>query len=768
MRIRVASIEVALAALLAAGAVALWYWRIIASAVEPYQGGIPAADFYLQIYPMAERAAEWIREGRLPLWNPYQFGGHPFLATGIYGILYPLNFPYLLLPAEIAMEATMVMHLAASGVLMYAFARVLLLSRVGAVTAGITFMWSGFVVGELFWFPPAVCASPWLALGLLAVERLRRDPRPLWSAVLAIAVALSFLAGWPQTWMYTMYVIALFGSVRLLDLLRRDRRRALRVAVLMTAGVVLGMALAGAQLLPGLELQSHGPRRAGGLSLEQARAMAPPAPSWFLDQARNSHPAGRHLSYMGIATMFPVLLSLFRVGSRAPVVVFWLLGLASAGVALGPNAPFFDYYRMLPGMAWFRAPQRILYVYAFAVAILSGIGMDALAAAREGASSRRRTLMVAVVAGAALALLLGVSLPRLSRAYLAAGLILTAVAIVIAPLRRAAVVALVAIVAFDLFYAEKNRIQHPYHDPSVFTREKAIFDYIKANQKFDRTFINTAFDFPAMMSKHGTLAGVYSITDYEPLSLWRYQRFYELLEAPSDHHPSYVTFTGKVNAKPTTAEFSRIDLLSVRYLITSRLEMRFGAGWLTTGKWRALPRIGRRSRHVIVENARVLPRTYVAHVATHVVGEPEALAAVGARGFDPWESVVLEGYAPSLVGDTQAPQPITPARIVHYDPTEVIIEADAERPGYLVLTDTFYPGWYATVDGEPATIYQANYLFRAVPIDPGHHRVVFRYTPTSFRLGAAISLLALVGIVAILGYEVVSARRSRASPSEVF
>lgn len=745
-----------------AAAILLWKWRIIDSAFEPYRGGIPAADFFLQIYPMAHRAAEWIRAGILPIWNPFQFCGHPFLATGIYGVLYPFNFLYLLLPPEVAMEATMVAHLAAAGLLMYAFARAIRLSRLGAVTAGMTFMWSGFVVGEALWFPPAVCAAPWLPLALLAVERMRRAPRLLWSAVLAVAVALSFLAGWPQTWMYSMYVIALFSGVRLLGMLRDDAKRAGHVLALLTLGVALGVALTAAQLLPGLELQGLGPRRSGGLSLIQAKALAPPAASWFLDQASNSLPVGLHLAYIGIATMFPVLLSLFASMERGYVLLFWLIGLFSAGVALGPDAPFFAWYRMLPGMAWFRGPQRILYLYAFSVALLSGIGMDVLASEQKVISSRRRLYMLAAVTVPALGLLFGTSMPSLGLMYIVGGLALTAGAILIArpQVRRVTLVALSLLLAWDLYHSAKNRLQHPYHDPRVFDEEEALLDFVKTHQGLYRTYLHTSFDVPRMMAKHGTLRGIYSITDYEPLSLQRYDRFYQLLE--KEHYPDYVTFTGKVNANVTGPEFARINLMSVRYMITYRRPRRFGGARIPIAKWGPLLRVAPESHYILYENTNVLPRSYVAHVATYVSGEEDALAAIAAPGFDPWTTVVLEGALHQPDADAPVPRAITPVRIARYEPTEVVIEADATSPGYLVLTDTFYPGWYATVDGEATTIRQANYLFRAVPVGAGHHTVVFTYAPTSFRLGLAITLAALVSVIGIVGRELIRSRRQSA------
>ena len=88
------------------------------------------------------------------------------------------------------------------------------------------------------------------------------------------------------------------------------------------------------------------------------------------------------------------------------------------------------------------------------------------------------------------------------------------------------------------------------------------------------------------------------------------------------------------------------------------------------------------------------------------------------------------------------------ARILEYDPGRVSIEATLETPGFLVLTDTYYPGWKASVDGQESKVYAADYLFRAVYLEEGEHNVEFVYDPLSFKLGLSLSGSTLLGIVA--------------------
>jgi len=140
----------------------------------------------------------------------------------------------------------------------------------------------------------------------------------------------------------------------------------------------------------------------------------------------------------------------------------------------------------------------------------------------------------------------------------------------------------------------------------------------------------------------------------------------------------------------------------------------------------------------IYENLEVLPRAFVAHRAEVTTDDEATIARLRDPSFDPAGTVVLDQ------GDLLTGTGSGLAEITHYGPERVIVNVTNDAPGYLVLTDTFYPGWLATVDGEPSPIQRADLMFRAVQLEPGSHRVEFRYRPVSVRLGAGISALGLL------------------------
>src|SRR5205085_7756120 len=134
----------------------------------------------------------------------------------------------------------------------YLYGRAIGLGWAAAVVSGLTFMLSDFMAWQAYWFTPAIASAAWLPLGMLAIERLFVDHGYRWMALLAIAVAMPLLAGWPQTWAYTCYALAAYSAMRTVVSARRgeERSRLPRVIVLVAAGFVLGIALSAAQLLP--------------------------------------------------------------------------------------------------------------------------------------------------------------------------------------------------------------------------------------------------------------------------------------------------------------------------------------------------------------------------------------------------------------------------------------------------------------------------------------------------------------------------------------
>jgi hypothetical protein len=208
--------------------------------------------------------------------------------------------------------------------------------------------------------------------------------------------------------------------------------------------------------------------------------------------------------------------------------------------------------------------------------------------------------------------------------------------------------------------------------------------------------------------------GLYRISCYEPLAPAAWVELSEALEG----RPS----RGRALAKLDPQQFAALyDLTGVARLLVA----------------------GENRQIELVSNNDALPRAYVAPVLAHV-DRSTALEHVRQLDFDFRSGVLVEPGAPSTTVTG-----VVPARVTGYDAERVVIQAEANGRGLLVLTDTFFPGWEARVDGEPAEIWRANGLHRAVAIGPGRHEVVFEYRPASFRSGAALSIASALAIAAV-------------------
>jgi hypothetical protein len=163
----------------------------------------------------------------------------------------------------------------------------------------------------------------------------------------------------------------------------------------------------------------------------------------------------------------------------------------------------------------------------------------------------------------------------------------------------------------------------------------------------------------------------------------------------------------------------------------------------------------------IYENVDARPRAFVVNDAHVAANDDEAIRMMQDTQFDPSQSVVLigdqgaggrgQGAGNGDQGSGIRDQANSPAHLVAYEPEHITIDVTAQQDAYLVLTDAYYPGWSATIDGQPAAIERADIAFRVVKVPAGQHRVEMRYEPQSFRVGLLISIGAWAMVLLVVG-----------------
>jgi hypothetical protein len=149
----------------------------------------------------------------------------------------------------------------------------------------------------------------------------------------------------------------------------------------------------------------------------------------------------------------------------------------------------------------------------------------------------------------------------------------------------------------------------------------------------------------------------------------------------------------------------------------------------------------------IFRNLQALPRTFVVHQVEALHDEVTILDRLADPSFDPLDAIILEEQ-PDLALPTASPATPSTAQIVTHKHHRVVIDVNMTDTGFVFLSDVYYPGWNAYVDGQRSPVYRANYLFRAVEVGAGTHTVEFRYEPGAFRVGLGISLLSVILVAA--------------------
>ncbi|HEX6059899.1 MAG TPA: hypothetical protein VFZ11_12890, partial [Gemmatimonadaceae bacterium] len=355
------------------------------------------SDQYIAGYAFREFAAQSLRAGQgIPEWNPYLFGGMPYIAAMHGDIFYPTFLLRAVLPTDVAMTLGFVLHYLLAALFTYAFLRAWGLGFVPSLIGGLAYMLTGPIAsyvspghdGKLF-------VSALLPLALLLVVRGVRDG-VLWSwGLLALTVGLAVLSPHPQLLQYlllTAGAFALYVALAEHPFGRLPRGIAVRRLLLALGCVLLGFLIGAVQYWPVMEYVDWSPR-AGGKGWEHAVSYSMPIEemvNFYLPQFTGMLDAywGRngihfHSEYLG-ASVLVLLGAAFGAGSRKRFTWFWLGALVVSLLwSLGGYTPFYQLvYALVPGTKFFRAPSTMLYVVAFSACVLAALGVERAVAGR--------------------------------------------------------------------------------------------------------------------------------------------------------------------------------------------------------------------------------------------------------------------------------------------------------------------------------------------------------------------------------------------------
>jgi len=739
--------------------------------------------------PQAEAFVRTLAEGAWPLWDRWAGFGRPLLADPRAGVLYPPTWLNLLVPPALFYSLFVLGHLVLSAWGGFALGRRLGLSRGGALVAGGVWVASG-PLPSLAPMGHHLAGAAWMPWVVLAGERALEAPGPRRILLWGLLLAVQLCAGSPDFSLVTGGVVV--AQLLVHGLGARGGAPAvgrLLGPALLAAG--FGAAVAAAQWLPTLDVVSRAARL--GMGYEERTA-------WSLTLPRLAEIA---LPFSWADLPLPPAALERVVDGRAP----WLfsvflgaggLGLAAAGLAAGSPRPrrlaaawlvpglllalgrhsyVYDLVSGLPPVSLIRYPVKAMLAAALGWSLSCGAGFDAIA---WGAPRARRVAglvlggltLLAAVAGAALLagrFDAGLTPPEgvaasavtgpLGWRLLAAGAVAGIGAALCglgsrAPLLLATALALLT--GGPLLW--HHRGLHPTAPRSLFAIRPEVLDVLDLPEG-GRLY---AYDYSQAVSESSPHAGYQAayVLQRAPASFGNHAGVvlgaYAALTPPSAERwgieGSYDLDILGFEPRPLDALSRRLralesDPLAHRRLLAaggvSRVVALVPAPW-----WEALEPVGERPgwfvqpvRVFAVPGAR--PRAWTASGVRVASGEA-ALRLLAAPDFDPARELILAEGPPRPAGP-----PPGRADVLERRGDRVVLRAELEHDGFVVMADAWDPGWHARVDGSPAPLLRANVAFRAVAVPAGRHRIEIVYRPAAVLVGLGVSGLALLAGVAL-------------------
>ena len=724
-------------------------WSASAGAHAPVNALVSDTVVTTLAWQTVVHSAIW--HGHLPLWNTHALEGSPLFANDQTAAFFPLTIMALPFDPAHAVSLAMIAKLWIAGVGMALFLRQLGAGGKAAFLGGLAFATSSYIIVWLGY--PNSTPAALLPIGLASVEWFLRKGRPLALAVLALDVGLMFLAGHAPSEAQLIGAMGVYAAIRL----AAPRAHRLKEIGALLGAMVTGVLVGGIQVLPFWEALRLGVTfnlRQGSHAGEGHLSLTALA-TWIFPNSRGNPSidglTGRLPNFSesaGFAGVGALLLAslgalwLWRRQRSAAVALVTLL-LLCVGIVYGPLSPFAG---RLPILA-VSNNARLIAVLCFCVAALGGLGLEVVASAparrsKTGSGLGLGGVAILIVLTAAWFILHRVrgrvdSLLPMVHGYFGFWLVVGGLSVLAAVLfitaglwggsPRAASTGLAALAVVEamLFAWPFNPVTRLSEVPP---RSQAM-DWMRSHAGDGEV----AAAFPAMIPESATLYGLRDVGGYDLVVTPRVVGFWTAADPGFEFKDNHTNLSRPGAAWLAAAGVT--EMLSPGDQVLPGATQTFQGEGVTIG---AIPM--------------ARPFAYAAS-RTVLVSSPETAAQ--ALKPDPLAAVAVEG------GCCAGVQGRATVSVLERGDDVVRLKVNAEAATTVVVGQAFYPGWNAQLDGHQTTIQPANILFQSVQVPAGSHDLTLRYQPSSFVLGALLSLLGIAGLFGLIALERLLPRRSR-------
>ena len=696
-----------------------FFWKLL---TKQYTW-VDQPDMAYQVMPWLQfQAVSWHR-GEVPLWDPHEWGGQPLVGQLQPGAAYPLNWPLFLLPLkdghiqQIALNLYFVFAHVLAALFCFWLCRDLGLSGVASIAGGLAFALGGFA-GNIGWLQ-ILNGVVWIPLVALFCLRSIRGRRPTASAALAgTFLGISFLSGHHQI----PILAALMASGFWLYKIARNRMRAWKPVAAFCAFTILAGAL---QILPAYEYGSRAIRFVGlpyGIYWNQsvpytihAEASLPPLDVLGLV-------LGHFSAYDAFMGLTAVTVALIGFCARFDSCEVRLLGASVLGGLLFAFGAFSVFhgaaYSAIPIVEKASFPEMALAIAQFGIAVLMAYGVDAI---RSAARLGRWWIPVLTFAGAlpwpvlAIAKTFRAETGREYERLAIFGLAALSLAAILQGWKSqrlrggAAAILITGLALFELGTVTGDNYRHRDH-PGGFLAELSknqdAIDFLRSQPDFERLELDVKF-VPANL---GDWNGIDAMQAYLGGLTSNVAQIESLPVSESRIPEQLFSLTHYLGPKPVRDDQSEV-FRSSSGLVVYRNEGAFPRAWA-------------------VHEIAAVSKDYLLH---------------GLEAADLRHQAFVTGSAPVLERCGGADQ----VRILERGAARFVLEARMACKGIVIVSDTFFPGWKASVDSRRAPILEIDGALRGVAVDSGVHRVEMRYRPVSVYLGEVMTFAGFTAAAAI-------------------
>lgn len=751
-----------------------------------YVVGVPVknsllSDAVSQFWIWRNLAIDLFRSGQSPFWNPYSFCGSPLVPVFHSSFFSPFNLFFFLFSKYISMGLIIVFQPLLASIFMYFLLRSYKLSLHSSLFGGIVFGFSGFMLTWLEWGNVGHTLL-WLPFFIWSTEKYAVKKQKVYLLLLIFSLGISLSGGHPQTFFYCFLTWFLYFVWRL-------KENKLLKNILLALGVSIFFFFCFSFLIfPAAESFWYSIRGSEKYISQHNYGFFPLlniitflAPDFFGNPATGNW-WGRGFNYqelVGYFGLIPLALILFTFKLKGEKNIFWkVFFLLSLTLAFKYPFGWLIYFFKIPLLSTASA-SRILSITSFSGAILSAFSLEKFAKNEIKINFFIFSVLWGIFLGYATAIIISILLVN---NYLSSGIedvsiksispfmlnLKVAIRNMILPfgvftiftfivlvkqkfsksifLKQVFLLATLGLTVLELFrYGWKY---NPFTKPELYFPSTPLTDYLQKSVFIDRIERERGEILPPNM---WIPYGLYSASGYDPVYPLYYAKYLMLLSG-GDIETNGVSRYGEIE----NYDLPFYDLLGIKFLTAIKRDeiSVISKEGKTSYKFdiNKFNNIFEADSVAVLENKEVFPRVFLTDKVFVSNNDLQTFQEMKRNNLNLKTTAFLTGtdLIGSQINKTSGIFQNSKAEIENYQSGKVEINTYSPNEKFLVLTDTFFPGWKALIDNRKTSIYRADLSFRGVLVPEGNHKISFIYKPLSYKIGFIFSLSSLVLLVAVI------------------